>query len=183
MGEDRLATLAAVRPWALSDAELVAGVDVVQTLAVEVQATLVRFVREIDVRRTAAEHSATSAAVWLRNRHLVSIRSAHKLVRLAKRIDAAPSVVGEAVADGRVNLDQADVVTRAVFRIPSSVGVDIRERAAAELVRLCGELDPELLKQVGDRILSLVAPEVADELDRRRPNATRRRHAKSGTSP
>jgi hypothetical protein len=34
-------------------------------------------------------------------------------------------------------------------------------------VRLCGELDPELLRHVGERILSLVAPEVADELDRR----------------
>jgi hypothetical protein len=105
--------------------------------------------------------------VWYRNRHLVAIRSAHRLVRLAKRIDAAPAVVGEAVASGAVNLDQADVVTRAVARIPAEVGVDVRERAAAELVRLCGELDPELLKLVGDRILSLVAPEIADELDRR----------------
>ena len=94
MGEDRLAVLSAARPWALSDAELVAGVDAVQALVVEAQATLVRFVREIDVRRTAARHGASSAAVWLRNRHLVSIRSAHQLVRLAKRIDAAPAVVG-----------------------------------------------------------------------------------------
>ena len=45
--------------------------------------------------------------------------------------------------------------------------MDIRERAAAELVRLCGELDADLLKRVGDRILSVVAPEVADELDRK----------------
>jgi hypothetical protein len=42
---------------------LVGGVEVVQASAVAVQATLVRFVREIDVRRTAAKHSATSAAV------------------------------------------------------------------------------------------------------------------------
>jgi hypothetical protein len=167
MGEDRLAELSVARPWALSDAELVAGVDAVQALVMEAQATLVRFVREVDVRRTAAKHSATSAAAWLRSRHLVSIRSTHRLVRLAKRIDAAPAVVGEGVATGTVNLDQADVVTRAVARIPGEVGVDIRERAAAELVRLCAELDPELLKRVGDRILSVVAPEVADELDRK----------------
>jgi hypothetical protein len=128
---------------------------------------LVRFVREIDVRRTASRFSASSASVWLRSRHRVSIRSAHKLVRLAKRIDAAPAVVGDGVASGVVNLDQADVVTRALFRIPGSVGVDIREQAATKLVELCAELDPELLAQVGDRILSLVAPEVADELDRR----------------
>jgi hypothetical protein len=153
------------------------GVDAVQALAVEAQATLVRFVREIDARRMAVKHSAASAAVWLRNRYLVSIRSAHQLVRLAKRIDAAPSVVGDGVASGAVNLDQADVVTRAVARIPSSVGVDIRERGAAELVRWCGELDPELLKRVGDRILSIAAPEVADELDRKAAEQAEARRA------
>jgi hypothetical protein len=34
-------------------------------------------------------------------------------------------------------------------------------------VRLCAELDPELLRLVGDRILSIVVSEVADELDRK----------------
>jgi hypothetical protein len=166
MGEDRLSALAGCRPWAMSDDELVAAFDAAHGLRVEAEAVSLRLLREIDVRKTASNFSASSASVWYRNRHLVSIRTAHKLVRLAKRIDAAPDVVGDAVASGAVNLDQADVVTRAVFRIPPSVGVDIRERAAAKLVELCGELDPELLKQVGDRILSLVAPEVADELDR-----------------
>jgi len=74
--------------------------------------------------------------------------------------------VGDGVAAGAVNFDQADVITRALARIPGSVGVDICEQAAAELVRLCGELDADLLKIVGDRILGIVAPEVADELDR-----------------
>jgi hypothetical protein len=35
------------------------------------------------------------------------------------------------------------------------------------LVRLCAELDPEQLRLAGDRILAHVAPEVADELDRK----------------
>src|SRR4030095_15073220 len=46
-------------------------------------------------------------------------------------------------------------------------GVDLREQAAAKLVELCAELDPEQLRQAGDRILSLVAPEVGDEFGRR----------------
>jgi hypothetical protein len=167
IGADRLATLLQCRPWALSDTELVAALDLAHALRVEAEAVSGRLLREIDVRKTASAVGASSAAVWYRNRHLVSIRSAHRLVRLAKRIDAAPQVVGEGVAGGRVNLDQADVVTRAVARIPGEVGVDIREQAAAELVRLCGELDPDLLKLVGDRILMIVAPETADELDRK----------------
>jgi hypothetical protein len=167
MGEDRLAVLSSARPWALSDDELVAGFDALHALAVEVQAALVRFMREIDARRSASRFGASSTAVWYRNRHLVSIHGAHKLVRLAERIDAAPAVVGEGVSDGRVNLDQADVVVRAVAQIPGEVGVDVRERAAAKLVELCAELDPEQLRHAGDRILSSVAPEVAEELERR----------------
>jgi hypothetical protein len=131
MGEDRLAVLSAMRPRALSDAELVAAVDLAHALRIEADAVSLRLLREFDARNAAAAAGASSAAVWCRNRHLVSIRSAHRLIRLAKRVDAAPAVVGEAVADGRVNLDQADVLTRAVARIPGEVGVDIREQAAA----------------------------------------------------
>ena len=167
MGEDRLAVLSAARPWALSDEALVAGIDALQALRVEVDAALVRFVREFDARRTALSLGASSAAVWLRNRYLVSVYGATRLVRLARRIDAAPAVVGDGVADGAVNLDQAEVLVRAVARIPGEVGVDVRERAAAKLVELCAELDPEQLRHAGDRILSLVAPEVAEEVDRR----------------
>jgi hypothetical protein len=65
------------------------------------------------------------------------------------------------------NLDQAEVVVRAVARVPGEVGVDIREQAAATLVELCAEVDPEQLRHAGDRILFLVAPEVAEDLDRR----------------
>jgi hypothetical protein len=167
MGEDRLGVLSAARPWLLSDEALVAGFDALHALTVEAQAALVRFTVEIDARKAASRVGASSTSVWWRNRHRVGIRSAHRLVRLARRIEAAPAVVGEGVAVGAVNLDQADVVTWAVARIPAEVGVDVRERAAAELVRLCGELDADLLKTVGERILSVVAPEVADELDRK----------------
>jgi hypothetical protein len=128
---------------------------------------VLRYARRLDLLRAASKHSASSTAVWYRNRHRVGIRSTHRLVRIAKRVEAAPAVVGGAVACGAVNLDQADVVARALARIPREVGVDIRERAAAELVRWCAELDADLLTMAGDRILSYVAPEVADELDRK----------------
>ena len=147
--------------------EVVAGFDVAHGLLVEAQAVLLRYARQVDVLRAASKDSACSAAVWYRGRHRIGIRSAHRLVRIAKRVEAAPEVVGEAVACGAVNLDQAEVVTRALARIPREVGVDVRERAAHTLVDLCAEFDADLLQTIGGRILSLVAPEVADELDRK----------------
>jgi hypothetical protein len=77
--EDRLAVLSQTRPWALSEDALLAGFDALHALVTEAQAALVRFVREIEVRKTAAAHSASSAAVWYRNRHRVAIRSTHRL--------------------------------------------------------------------------------------------------------
>jgi hypothetical protein len=145
----------------------VVGFDEAHALRLEAEAVTLRLIRQIDKVKTASAVSASSAAVWYRNRHRISIRTAHRWVKVAKRVDAAPAVVGEAVASGAVNVDQADVVTRALARIPSDVGVDIREQAATEMVRLCAELDPEQLTLVGDRILAYVAPDVADELDRK----------------
>jgi hypothetical protein len=165
--EDRLKRLSEAHLWAMSPEQVVAGLDEAHGLLVRAQAVYLRYLRQVDLLRCASKASASSSAVWLRDRHRGSVRSVHRLVRLAKRIDAAPDVVGEAVAAGVVNLDQADVVVRAIARIPGGVGVDIRERAAAELVRLCAELDADLLKVVGERILSLVASEIADEIDRK----------------
>ena len=110
--------LSQARLGAMSLPEVVAGFDVAHGLLVEAQAVLLRYARQVDVLRAASKDSACSAAVWYRGRHRIGIRSAHRLVRIAKRVEAAPEVVGEAVACGAVNLDQAEVVTRALARIP-----------------------------------------------------------------
>jgi hypothetical protein len=71
MGEDRLVALAECRPWALSDAELVAALDLAHALRVEAEAVSVRLLREFDARKAAAAVGSSSTAVWYRNRHLV----------------------------------------------------------------------------------------------------------------
>jgi len=113
-----LLALAGCRPWAMSGDELVAALDQAHGLRSEAEALLLRLLRQIDVQKSASAVSASSAGVWYRNWHRIGIRSAHRLVRIAKRVEAAPEVVGEAVACGAVNLDQAEVVTRALARIP-----------------------------------------------------------------
>jgi len=114
MGEDRLLALAERRPWAMSGDELMAALDEAHALRLEVEAVTLRLIRQIEKVKSASALAASSAAVWYRNRHRISIRSAHRWVKVAKRVDAAPAVVGDGVASGAVNLDQADVVTRAL---------------------------------------------------------------------
>src|SRR5918997_666066 len=142
----------------MSADELVAGFDAVQALAVELDAVLLRFAREVDARGIAKDEGASSTAVWIRNRHRVAIRSAHRLVRIAAEVDAAPAALGEAVDAGAVNRDPAEVILRSLTRLPRDLGTDVRDRAAAALVGFGGEHDPAQLKVIGERILHVVAP-------------------------
>jgi len=64
-----------------------------EVLLVEANAVLLRFAREVDARGIAKGEGASSTAVWLRNRHRMSIRSAHRLVKFAGEVDAAPDVL------------------------------------------------------------------------------------------
>jgi Domain of unknown function (DUF222) len=164
--EDRLAVLSQARPWLLSTDELVTAFDQVQALVVEANAVLVRLVREIDARAVANRAGAANTAVWIRDRHRVSVRAAHRLVKTAADLEGAPDVLGSAVAAGVVNRDQAEVILRALGRLPRAVGVDVRQRAAAELVACCTDLDPALVEIVGAHVLRLVAPDEADDAER-----------------
>jgi hypothetical protein len=69
-------------------------------LTVEAQVALVRFTLEIDARKAASNTSASPTGVWYRNRHRVGIRSAHRLVRLAKRIAACRNRPAVRAGDG-----------------------------------------------------------------------------------
>lgn len=168
--EDRLEQLSEACLWARSAEQVTAGLDAAYELLVEAQAVFLRYLRQADLLRAGSREAASSTSVWLRNRHRAGIRTTHRWVQVAKRIDRAPQVVGEGVASGAVNFDQADAITRALARIPGSVGVDIREQAAAELVRLCAELDADLLAEV--ELIANYSQQVASEPWTARPLVT-----------
>lgn len=83
-------------------------------------------------------------------------------MKLAAAVDTAPEPVRDAVAGARV----AD--------LPRDIGTEVRDRAAKELARLAGELDPGALAHVGRRILQVVAPDAADRLALERAEARAR---------
>jgi hypothetical protein len=85
------------------------------------------------------------------------------VVRTAARLDAAPSVLGDAVASGAVNQEQAEAILTTLAGLPAEHHAD----AAGYLVQFSNDLDPAQLRKVGERILHLVAPEVAEEAERR----------------
>ncbi|HET8659464.1 MAG TPA: DUF222 domain-containing protein [Micromonosporaceae bacterium] len=71
--------------WALSDDELVAGVDRLYVEQQRLAAAHLALVRELDGRGLAVVQGASSTAVWLRDRMRMSITAAQRLVKLARR--------------------------------------------------------------------------------------------------
>jgi hypothetical protein len=158
-----LAVLSQARPWAMSSAEVLAALDESDALSVELGAARLRLIREADARGLAASEGASSTAVWLRNRYRMSIQSANRLVKTAAKVDAAPKALSDAVVSGAVNREQAEAILTTLARLPA----EYHAEAALHLVEFSTDLDPAQLRFVGDRILHLVAPEVAEEADRK----------------
>lgn len=165
--EDRLEPLLAARPWAMSPEEVVADLDALVPWLRQAEAALLARVRELDGQGIARSHGATSAAVWLRNRYLMSHAAAQRYVRLAASVDRAPVPVQDAVGNAEVNLEQAEAIIRSLDDLPPDTDVTTRDLAAKELVRLAQEWDPAHLRVLGTHILRVVAPDAADESDRR----------------
>ncbi len=67
-----------------------------------------------------------------------------------------------------MNVDQARVVVHALEDLPGDLDPDLVARAEAHLVDLAAVHPPRELRILGQRILSVVAPEVGEEHDRRR---------------
>ncbi|HET8659463.1 MAG TPA: DUF222 domain-containing protein [Micromonosporaceae bacterium] len=63
-------------------------------------------------------------------------------------------------------MEQAQVVTRAVAALPAEVGPAVVDKAAATLVGYAGDHEPVALRRLGERILQVVAPDVAEEAER-----------------
>ena len=115
----------------------------------------------------AEQHGARSVGAWLAVETGQWPAEGRRSDRLAAALERHPAV-RRALVDGRASLAQAQVVCASVERLPAELGVDVIEQAEAHLVGLCDEFGPRQLKVLGDRVLEVVAPDVADAEEERR---------------
>jgi hypothetical protein len=110
---------------------------------------------------------ARDAAAWLAHHGRVDVGRARWLARLAVALDENYPALRSALADGRVDLAQADVIARALDDLPDDLDVETLRMAEERLVVEAETFDPRRLKILGRRILEVVAPEVAEDHARR----------------
>jgi hypothetical protein len=121
-------------------------------------------IREIDGRGLPVARHATSTAVWLREHLRISIHAAKRMLDLAAAVDQRPAL-NAALAAGAVNPEQATVVATAIRELPADLGPELVDKAEAVLIGQAEQFEPTILRKAGQRILTHVAPEIADAAD------------------
>jgi hypothetical protein len=155
------ASCAAAPVWAVSDTDLVACLEQAWAGAQQLTTTVAHLIRQAEARGLPAAEAASSTVVWLRQRLRMSPAAAHRLVALAKGLDARPTV-DAAVSAGVISTEQAATIIATVTDLPPSTPADVVGHAETVLVDMAGQFDPVELSRLGTRILDHVAPGVAE---------------------
>ncbi|TYL45752.1 DUF222 domain-containing protein [Nocardioides sp. BGMRC 2183] len=149
----------------------------VELVALEAQVTELRMRTMAASADVASAHGARDVAGW------VALQTGTEPVRLRSELKVAGSVdrawplVAAAMARGALSLEQARVIVSGLDALPPRVGVDVRERAERDLVGYgTGDKDevpeggfgPRHLRLLADRILYVIAPEIAEAEDAKR---------------
>ncbi|CAB4933834.1 unannotated protein [freshwater metagenome] len=106
-------------------------------------------------------HGLRDAAAWLAVETRTTRREARRDLALGRALEEHPWVA-TALTSGAVRAEQARVITEAVDALPSHVDAEVRGDAEEALLRLALQHDARELRQIGKRILDVVAPEVGE---------------------
>ncbi|MFC7546475.1 DUF222 domain-containing protein [Plantactinospora sp. GCM10030261] len=153
--------------WALSDAELLAVLDMAGALRRKVDALVLGLVHEADGRGLPQRQGATSTTAWLRHRHRMTGRAARLAVTDAQRLDTAPDPLRQAVTTGAVSIDQARVIADTVATVRKEAGAVAADKTVGILLDWAREFDPDGLRRLAHRILDHVAPHLAEDTQRK----------------
>ncbi len=154
--------------FALTDEQLCAGLARITAIVATLDGVRAGIIREAAGRAVPAAAGFTSANVWLRETQKLSPATAKALTELGGTLDTRPALAN-AVASGQVSTDQARVVGKAVAALTDDAvdasAVDAAEAALLDHARVLG---PAALSVAGERILTHVAPDIAEDVLRRR---------------
>uniref|UniRef100_UPI0004BF3788 DUF222 domain-containing protein n=1 Tax=Micromonospora parva TaxID=1464048 RepID=UPI0004BF3788 len=179
--DDAVAACVDAAAWALSEQDLIAALDAAHRIEQRFAAVKLTLIRELDGRGTATAHGASSTTVWLRERLHLTITAARRLVDLASTLDTAHPGIRQALADGQITVDQAQVITDTATTVHAAAGREAADKAVSLLTDWAGQFDPTHLRKLSTRILDHVAPDLDDAaaeaaFDAEARRATRDRH-------
>ena len=151
--------------WRIGDRDLLAGTRELLLCLERLRAETSRRVAEIEARGAAMSLHGVRTSEWLHATNWSNLGDARRQVRAAVELAARPDVQAEALA-GRVGFDQATAIVHSIRRLPCELDVDTVDECEQAMLAHVHEFDPDLMKQFGHHVVTVVAPEVGEEADR-----------------
>ena len=156
-----IGAVAGVPVWSLDATETtgaLADLGAAKAQLAELEARLLMHADRIDL---AGQAAAASTATWHATATATTRAAALRLMRTAHGLDThAPT--RDALASGRVRVEQAEAILRALDDLPADLDTDVISQAEAHLLDLAQVHDAKALRVLGRRILEVVSPETAD---------------------
>ena len=123
----------------------------------------------------AEEDAARSAGAWVAVDAGLARPEGRRLQDLAEALDRRCGHVAAALAEGEVSRPQAEAIVAALDALPADLDPALREEAERHLVAQAQEFGPRDLRMLGQRVLEVVAPDVAEEHEAKALSADERR--------
>ena len=143
-------------------ANLLRGLAQVSSRLDALTATVLAHAVEVRVEET---NGATTTATWWADATTRTRATAHRDVKLAVALSRF-TALAEALAEGRVNTEQAHAIARALGDLETDGPADLEpvvvEQAEKHLVDCADGFDAKHLKVLGRHVLTVVAPEVGE---------------------
>jgi hypothetical protein len=152
--------------YALSNDELLPRLASITALERRLAAARLETVSEIAGRGLAGKRGFASAKMWLHDELKIVEGAAGAMARLAKALNDLPEVAA-AMADGLVSEDQALVIVKAIEDIKKYTTPAERTAAALSLIEQASFCTPDVLAGAGRQVLRHVAPQMAEERERK----------------
>ena len=143
-------------------ANLLRGLAQVASRLDALTSTVLAHATQVRVEET---NGATTTATWWADATHRTRATAHRDVRLAVALSRF-TALAEALAEGRVNTEQAHAIARALSDLESDGPAELEpvvvEQAEKHLVDCADGFDAKHLKVLGRHVLTVVAPEVGE---------------------
>ena len=163
-----LAEVGEAAAWSMSKEEQRETLLVVDRIQSRVSELGLRVLNAARLNDLGAESGATSTAAWLARRTRQTRARCQAAARLAEALDERYDATREALAAGRINTDQAEVIVKAVdalTREHDDLPQDTHARAEAHLLELAEQFDAVQLRRLGKRLFEVVCPEAAEQAE------------------
>src|SRR5690349_201694 len=149
--------------WTLGPAETDTNLTALAQLRNQITELELRHAHHAERLNLGTEQGAADTASHWANQTRQTKRDTKRRMQLAHALDVDHGPVRDAMAAGQVSEEQAAVIVRGV----EGILVEHRREAEEHLVGCAAEHDPIALRRIAARILEVVAPDIAEDHERR----------------